>query len=576
MASLGFIGRDEVAALMDITPGRVSQLQTEDPQFPQPSFSIGKTRVWRKDAIVAYQRGRKGRTTLSLHSIQAPTSPLPRVLDQIVTLTMEPGLIRSVEIYVRVWRGQTTVALIEELDSSLSIGLTNRIEYYTSQLVRLFPQILSEDVCWIQSNRSSPTATQPTIELVNVVLEREPNDTLSNPQWVYFDGFEPLATVIGDPEVELYPAGTLTQTNIRQFQRNGGPIEVIANEEKIAQRMETIRIFQNAPLSDTDKATALDYLVTGLQLVDDNARTELSTAFWQYEEHRRQDSGDFTPRWAVIRNERRLTDDERTTAQTLSLPYTPNARKEPFDRGRLMSLLHALHDWSEDIDDYADHPNPDLYGQVKNLAAALPTFIADDELKTKARRIVEDMSRPFIARFSKNLAHVRQYLDDAGEMVPRARPDQQREQRMLAKEVAYSRADDEAYFGFDRFGNHMAQSLESHSYGDEGNIAVLWPREPSPVSIADHILICGSHDTLAFIANPDQTLRGLLPRVETPSSVGWTTGYGGTGPVDLVDAVCNVLTSSGLRPNTQQIRNAIIPNSTPETVWLKVEDIVNR
>lgn len=576
MASLGFIGRDEVSTLMDITPGRVSQLQTEDPQFPQPSFSIGKTRVWRKDAIAAYQRGRKGRTTLSLHSIQAPTSPLPRVLDQIVTLTMEPGLIRSVEIYVRVWRGQTTVALIEELDSSLSIGLTNRIEYYTSQLVRLFPQILSEDVCWIHSHRSSPSAAQPTIELVNVVLEREPNETLSNPQWVYFDGFEPFATVIGDPEVELYPAGTLSQTNIRQFQRNGGPIEVIANEEQIAQRMETIRIFQNAPLSDTDKATALDYLVTGLQLVDDNARTELSTVFWQYEEHRRQDSGDFTPRWAVIRNERRLTDDERTTVQALSLPYTPNARKEPFDRDRLMSLLHALHDWSEDIDDYADHPDPDLYGQVKNLAAALPTFIADDELKTKARRIVEDMSRPFIARFGKDLAHVRQYLDDAGELVPRARPDQQREQRMLAKEVASSRAGDEAYFGFDRFGNHLGQSLESHSYGDEGNIAVLWPREPSPVSIADYILICGSHDTLAFIANPDQTLRGLLPRVETPSSVGWSTGYGGTGPVDLVDAVCNVLTSSGLRPNTQQIRNAITPSTTPETVWLKVEDIINR
>lgn len=576
MVSFGLIGRDEVAVLLNITPGRVSQLLTEDPQFPQPSFSIGKTRVWRKDAIVAYQRGKKGRTTQSLHSIQAPTSPLPRVLDQIVTLTMEPGLHRSVEVYVRVWRGQTTVALIEELDGRASIGLTNRIEDYTSQLIRLFPQILSGNVCWIHSHRSSPSAAQPTIELVNVVLEREPNETLTNPDWVYFDGFEPFATAIGDPEVELYPAGTLTQTTVRQFQRNGGPIEVIANEETIAQRMETIRIFQTAPLPDTDKATALDYLVTGLQLVDDNARTGLSSMSWQYEEHRHQDSGDFTPRWAVIRKERRLTDDERTTVHEFSLPYTPNGRNEPFDRNRLMSLLHALHDWSEDIDDYADHPDPDLYTQVRNLAAALPTFIANEELKTKARRIIEDMSRPFIARFSKTLPHVRQYLDDAGEMVPRARPDQQREQRMLTKEVAYSRADDEAYFGFDRFGNHLAQSLESHSRGDEGSIAVLWPREPSPVSIADYILICGSHDTLAFIANPDQTLRGLLPRVETPSSVGWTTGYGGTGPVDLVDAVCNVLTSSGLRPDTRQVRNAIIPKSTPETVWLKVEDIVNR
>lgn len=52
-----------------------------------------------------------------------------------------------------------------------------------------------------------------------------------------------------------------------------------------------------------------------------------------------------------------------------------------------------------------------------------------------------------------------------------------------------------------------------------------------------------------------------------------STGYGGTGPVDLIDAICNALTAAGFRPNTQHIREAITPNTTPETVWLSIADI---
>lgn len=573
MVSFGLIGRDEVATLLNITPGRVSQLLTEDSRFPQPSFSIGKTRIWRKDAVVAYQRGRKGRSTLSLQSLQAPSSPLPRVLDQVVTLSPDPYLHWVWEVYVRVWRGPATVVLVEGLDEPRGGGLTHRIEGFATQLTRLFPQILSGNICWIQSNRDT-SSSQPGTELVNVVFDVEPDGTLSTPHWVYLEGFEPLASILGDPEVELYPAGTLTKANIRQFQRNGGPIELIANEEKITQRLETIHVIENSPLSDRDKETALDYLATGLELVDNDATTTLPYVKWQYEEHRRRDSEKFTPRWAVERIERPLTEDERTTIKRLSLPYEGNGH--PFDSERLLALLHALQEWSEDVDEYADQPDLELYEQVRDLARALPNFIPDGELRKRAERILEEITRPFIDHFDKSLPHVRQYLEEAGEMVPLTRAKQQREQRVLNRQVLHSRHDDGAYFGYDRFGNHLAQSHEDYSRGNEGHIAVLWPREPSPVSIADYILIAGKNDTLAFIANPDQSLRGLLPRVETPSSVGWSTGYGGTGPVDLIDAVCNVLTSSGLRPNTQHIRSAITPASTPETVWLKVEDIIER
>lgn len=573
MVSFGFIGRDDVAALLEITPGRVSQLQTEDSRFPQPSFSIGKTRAWRKDAVVAYQRGRKGRSTLTLQALQSPTSPLPRVLDEVVTLALDPPYRRGMrEIYIRVWSGSVTVALIEGIDDPAGAGLSNRIESFASQLIRLFPRLLTGEVCWIQSNRSTSSAV-PKVELANVVFEIAPDDTVSNPHWVYLEGFEPLATILGDPKVEMYPAGTLTKTNIRLFQRSGGPIEVVANEDRIRDRMEMIRAVETSPLPDRDKETALDYLATGLELLDDTATTPLNMKF-QYEEHRRSDSGTFVPHWAVKRIERPLTMEERSIVKTRSLPYDGNG--QPFDSDRLMELLRALQQWGEDIDEYADHPDPDLYGQVRDLARALPTFITDDELRRQAGLLLEEITGPFIAHFNKSQPHVRQYLAEAGEMVPLSRQQQQREQRVLSRQVSHSAADDDAYFGYDRFGNHLAQSLEDYSRGDAGFIVVLWPRESSPVSIADHILIAGSHDTLAFIANPDRSLRALLPRVDTAYSVGWATGYGGSGPGDLIDAVCNVLTSSGLRPNIQPIRQAIIPETTPETVWLKVEDIIER
>lgn len=571
--SFGWIGRDEVASLLNISPGRVSQLLGEDPRFPEPSFSIGKTRIWRKDAVVAYQRGRKGRSTLSIQSLQPPAAPLPRVLDQVVTLRPEPLLSYVREVYIRAWQGPVTVALIEGLDDPAGAGLTSKIEGFTSQLTRLFPQILTGEICWIQSNRDTSSGT-PKTELVNVVFEINPDSTLENPHWVYFEGFEPLTEILGDRNVELYPAGTLTKTNIRQFQRNGGPIEVIANENQIAHRMEAIRAIENSPLPSTDKATALDYLATALQLVDNNAGSTLPYMKWQYEEHRRTDPTAFIPRWAVERTDRPLTDEERSKVESLSLPG--NGSGQPFDDERLLTLMRSLQRWSEDIDEYADQPDSELYKHVRDLTSALPVFISDEQLKAEADHLRGEIGGPFIARFHKSLPHIRQYLDGAGELMLRNRAEQQREQRMLAREVSYSQHDHSAYFGFDRFGNHIAQSVDDFARGDEGNIAVLWPREPVPVSIADHILIEGNSDTLAFIANPDRSLRALLPRIETPSSVGWSTGYGGSGPVDLIDAVCNVLTSSGLRPNTQSIRSAITPATTPETVWLKVNDIIER
>lgn len=564
------VGREGAAAILGVNPSRVSQLVSDDPNFPRPVTFPGVRGIWMKDVIRAYKRKREGRATLSMHSLNQPAKPLTRVLDQVVTVTGPSPLQPVIEVYVRVWSGDITVALVEGCDEEGGGSLDYAIEDFASELIRLFPQILGNNVCWVCSRRaSSPTSN---LELVNVVFDREPDDTLTHPEWVHLE-FERFVEVIGDPQVAMYPSGTLTKVNVRQFQRSGSPLEITANADKIADRLETIRLIENSPLKQQDKETALDYLASSLRMVDYNATTKYTYPHWGYEESRPREATEFTPHWAVLRKDRPLTDEERSKIAQFELPTQGSGR--PFDDNRLLDLLHGLHEWGENIDDYADEPDSDSYQQVRDLAGALPIFVSDEPLRRNAEKIVEEISRPFIAHFRKEEPHVQRYLEGAGAMVPRNRGQQQREQRILAREISYTN-DDSAYFGYDQFGNPVAESADDHSRGGKGIIAVLWPREPVPLSIADHILIDGHGGTLAYIANPDRSVRALLPRVEKPSSVGWSTGYGGTGPVDLIDAVCNALTAAGLHPNAQRIREAITPNATPETVWLKVSDITER
>lgn len=562
------VGREGAAAVLGISPSRVSQMISEDPNFPSPVLSLGKRTVWMKDVIQAYKRKREGRSTLTMHSLSLPTQPLTRVLDQVVPLTGTSPIRPVLDVYLRVWSGDITVALVEGCDERGGGSLDYAIEDFASELTRLFPQILgTADICWVCSHRSSSPYSR--LELVNVVFERTLDGALIRPAWVHLE-IERFVEVIGDPQVEMYPSGTLTKANVRQFQRGGGPIEITANADKISDRLETIRLIENSPLEQRDKETALDYLASSLRMVDYDATTEHTYPDSSYEESRPRTDSEFKPRWAVVRKNRPLTEDERAMITQLELPSQGNGR--PFDDSRLLDLLHALHEWGESIDEYADEPNPAAYQQIRDLAGALPIFVSAEPLRRRAEKIVEEISRPFVAHLRKDEPHVQRYLEKAGAMVARARPDQQREQRILAREVA-SANDGTAYFGYDQFGTPFAESVDDHDRGNQGIIAVLWPREPVPLSIADHILIDGHGDTLAFIANSDRTVRALLPRVEKPSSVGWSTGYGGTGPVDLIDAICNALTAAGFRPNTQHIREAITPNTTPETVWLSIADI---
>lgn len=564
------VGREGAAAILGVNSSRISQLVSADPNFPRPVTIPGVNKIWRKDVIQAYKRKREGQSTLSMHSLSVPTQPLTRVLDQVVPLTGTSPIRPVIDVYLRVWSGDITVALVEGCDEQGGGSLDYAIEDFASELIRLFPQILGADVCWVSTRRDSSPYSR--LELVNVVFDRAPSGSLTRPEWVHLD-LERLVEIIGDPQVEMYPPRTLTKANVRQFQRSGGPIEMTVNADKISNRLETIRLIESSPLEQRDKETALDYLASSLRMVDYDATTEHTYPDSSYEESRPRTESEFKPRWAVVRKNRPLTEDERAMITELELPSQGNGR--PFDDNRLLDLLHALHEWGESIDEYADEPNPAAYQQIRDLAGALPIFVSAEPLRRRAEKIVEEISRPFVAHLRKDEPHVQRYLEKAGAMVARARPEQQREQRILAREVA-SASDGTAYFGYDQFGTLIAESVDDHARGSRGIIAVLWPREPVPLSIADHIFIDGHGDTLAYIANPDRTVRALLPRVEKPSSVGWSTGYGGTGPVDLIDAICNALTAAGFRPNSQRIRDAITPNSTPETVWLSIADITER
>lgn len=539
--ALGWVGIEGIADILDVSEGRVRQMIGQD-GFPRPVVTLGpRNRVWSASSIRAYKRSRKEITTLSFAVVPKATEPLPRVLDEVVT-AHQNWYPASVNIYVRAWQGDGfTIALLAGLESVP--GLSGGIEYYITSLVHQLPLVLGGNVCWLQDSRlNDPGMT------TNVVLAQPVPGEFENPTWAAV-AYDDLVDVVGE-RVEMYPAGTLTDENLRRFKAAGGPIELAANDAAIAAHVEELQELQRSPLTPEQLEYAQDLVAQMLRWHDESGQRggETTDPEWRRE--------DVDVLWAVRRRSRSLTHDERALAEKYF-------RGRPVDDELAAATIDGLIAWLMQVDQYSDKPRPRAARVARSLAEGISFGVTDPMRRDKYRTLLEHDIDGRIVRMPAAAPAAQRYLDGR-QFHPISPEDRQREHRILATAL---QEDEDRWvaFGRDLFGNHVASD-------SSGTIAVMWPGSAMPATPADQLHLDGRIDTIATVL-VDGKPSHLLPRMYHPAS--WAIGYAGGSPGDLSVAIIRYLEASGLPYSDDAIRNFVFSSELPETRTVRISELLD-
>lgn len=513
-----FVGLEGIAQILDVGESRVRQLIGQA-GFPRPLIALGpRNRVWSSAAIEAWARSKRSDTTLSLATLSRGDGPLPRVLDEMTVVSL-PREGWAGAVYVRAWQGQgCVVALVADTESA-SGGITNRIEAVIETLVSQFPRQFGGEVCWIQDQRVIGPA-----QMSNVILTRLAAGVFQDPSWIPAP-YSELAAVVGE-KVEIYPAKTLTEENVREVSRRGSPIELAADAAQVRSRVDELRVLSRAPLGEISMVVARDFIAQSLKMIDHMAASSmmrpLDAAEWQRE------SEDVL--WAVRRVNQGLSSEARELMNRYYL-------EEDWSDEVKVAVIEDLLEWGASADEYSASPDLEAATVGHGLAGGIVMTIREEQLRETAQLKVSYPIGRRVYSMRPELPWVQSYLEGSVlTTVPREH--RLREQRVLARALSVS-DDSEVLFGRDRFGNHIA--MESRSV----HLVVLWPVAVSPDTAPDAIRLEGNRDTIAYLV-VDGEVQGLLPRIRPPQSVGWTTGYGGAGPSDLASAITDYLEACGL------------------------------
>lgn len=546
--ALGWVGIEGIADILDVSEGRVRQLISQE-GFPRPAVALGpRNRVWSASTIRAYKRSREEVTTLSLAMLPKASSALPRVVDDVFTVVMDYGY-QPENVYVRAWQGNGyVIALLASVEPSP--GLSNKIEACVGSIAHQLPLILGENVCWLQDMRhTSPAMTS------NVVLTEPTPGDFRDPTWSNVP-YDDLVAAVG-AAVEIYPAGTLTEENVRRYRMTGGPIEIPANELEIASRVEDLRVLATAPLTDEQREYTMDLAAQMLRWIDqDVERTEGRTndPEWR-EDWRDRDSGIL---WAVRRRARRLTPEERE----LMVKYFTDG---PTDPDLAAATIDSLIEWIKQVDDASAAPDERANRVARRVAWALTYSIRDEARRDAYQTYLNiDLDGRIVHLSTHRNPGVERYIRGR-RVAPILPDDRRREHRLLAMALG-EKYGYEISFGRDLFGNHIAVNTV-------GSVAILWPGEAPPATAADQIHLDGNYDTIATLL-VDGKPAHLVPRIDPLGT--WAKGYSGGSPSDLVTSIINYLTASDLPVSRDAVRALVHDHERPEIVTVDVASLLGQ
>lgn len=511
-----FVGLEGIAQILDVGESRVRQLIGQA-GFPRPVIALGpRNRVWSSAAIEAWARGRGSDTTLSLGTLPHAESSLPRVLDEMTVVSL-PREGWAGAVYVRAWRGDGfVVALVAATESALG-GITGRIERVLEVLVSQFPRELGGEVCWVQDQRVVGPA-----QMSNVVVSKLAGGVFQAPSWVPAP-YSELVAVVGE-RVEIYPAKTLTEENVREVSRRGS-IEVAIDAEQVRRRLDEFRVLARAPLGERSVAVARDFIAQSLMVTDQMAQSPIRVPLGAVEWSR----GAEDVVWAVRRVYRGLSEEARELANRYY-------RENDWSDAVKVAAIEDLLEWAASVDEYSARPDPEAADVGYGLAQGLVITVRDEQLRDEVQLKASYRDDMRVVPMNVEYPWVQKYLEGR-ELTAVPSEHRLREQRVLARAL---RVVDDAQlrFGRDRFGNHIGID------GRGALLAVLWPVSAPQGVEPDQIRLEGDRDTIAYLMVNGEP-QGLMPQIRPRELVDWTIGYGGGGPSALASAITDYLETRG-------------------------------
>lgn len=532
-----YIGITGIARILNVGESRVRQLVTS-PDFPKPWLSLGpRTRFWSAAVIREWDRSAQDKSRVAAISLPVvdPDAALPRIIDEFVTARLD-GYPWHSTVYVRAFRGPDyTIAMISKPVGTY--GMNSHLESIMKSILFQLKALLGPRVCWIIDYPEFGPG-----EIANPVVTVWPDNTVTDQERLPIT-YEELTARIGEP-VEMYTAERMTEDMVQRF-KDGGPVAHDRNDDSIRKLTETIRILEGSTLPANIRAHCLDVTAHALLSV---ARLASSTGGQPADAYR------YPSRisWAVMDHQRELHDVELELANRYALQDGPGW----FELDELNeSTAKHLTAWMKSIDEYSATPDPRTHERLSGLSITIAMHIRDTHVRdlVQEEQAYSDEQRVVICLSTR--PHILRYLQGAArDETPRDR--WRREHRTLAAKVG-----SDAEFSRDRFGNLLAISPTSPT------LAVLWPRH-SNTPAAKAVLLDGTVDTIAYLLDENDQPIGLLPRIKRPGSIGWASGYTGTGASDLMSAIKDYVEASGLPDSTARVYKVVSDRSIAETTTI--------
>lgn len=605
--SRDLLNAEEAAEMLGISQQRLRQLVAEKKLAAVPLSD--RFTAYPVDEVSRLQEARaNGRLSTGVAALlDDPAGPLRRTHDCVLRVPWSGGGgIHTV--HVRIWQGldaderPRVVVLVSAADGKSDHVWSSDWEVFAAEIDDQLLGGSGDTAVWFKLRM---LGSWGGIELDNVVSYLSPTTSRVRTWWSTDrrrDGgqerFEnstfrrssigEVRRLIGSGPIEMYPVAASTSEVIDRWNRHRECVDVIVDSTELGRMVTALRVLDNV------QPTHPWYNVA------QQAAQDLAHEIRAREEHLDQ----FPPYDEAVNDS-----DAVMAARTVRRPYTASEQalverhhgvKHPWpwsakDLQDNRNLLGYLRQWIEDVDRYADEPDPQLEAAVR-VAMGLLAFYVDTVLTEQRREAGDDALVPdhFYPRAEMRTFRVdgpdgRSYVATLTAAGPTAM--QSREARLLTEQVREQESTLPAHraprYGHDQAGRLVAVlDVRMDRWDQQGQedwtfATTLWPHEAPRRGLPDDAELVadgGKGDRAVYVRYASGEM-DLLPSRPGRTGDEWNFGYSGGGPTYLESAICRAYALTRRVPLAQVPRRWIedaVDHSSEDHFSMRIGEITRR
>lgn len=576
---LPVVTAQQVASLLGVTDSRVRQMAGDGTL--KPVYRGGRSLLFWRAEVNAHRR----RTATSLVARNQPPAaePLRLVTD---TVVIDPAprtgdMVKDKPLHVRIYQGmvagsQRTVVLLSEPVGHGVRVLTNRIEQIAVDVAERFLGGRVSDAVWIDvippMGWSEREWWATAVDLRNILLTRETRAGQADwdPSWSPMT-LEDLDGLLGGAPVDFFEWNSYSPSLVETWQRTGRPVEVVVDPEGIRPYVEAYLCLRSS--SHRAWSVARRALAYRIHLGERSRMHRIQMAEVPLDEHDTSPGSEHPEVNTTIARQYVVPGDVVADLADVDAEDIPPARAQ--------QDLAVLQAWLDEVDKYADVPDPRTAAAVEQAMAAQQTLMrmndpdhADDMARRKPSAFVVTVDLTGSSWDGQYLERIT-WLDRD----PRNNTELPLSERRWARELAKaSFADRDLRFGYDFCGNLLTcVSLDLPEDEPTWILGIRWPTSydgyPLPEGV-EIVAVGASGDRPVYLARHG-SLIGLLPRSRPYE--GWNFGYSGGGPGQLATDIESFLAGAGVTVD-ETIRErvwAAVASSPQQALRIEVDVLVS-